>query len=950
MNHSPENVSLLETWLANEISPDLLLIPLSDDAATEVVAHLKREADRYWSIDPNVSLEYAERIIAVGGARSDRSQEALGLMARGDALKFLGNLQEAWAMLEQAGALYQAAGHQVGWARTRIGRLWLGLRLNRVPETLVDVEDARRIFSAYGEQEMVIRLEINTAYVYTQLGDQQQALQLYESALSTAKVLGEAGQPHLGMLYMNIGFVYGALGNYLEALAYYERARSIYLTRNETRNIVTIELNIAYIAQAQGHYRLALRLLHGLLERGVAQFPLEEESVKRDLAECYLNLNRYSEARDLAQQVMDEYRNLHASYDTAKTLLHLATAEAELRNFAAAQLALDEAAPIFSSLGAITWTMTAKLWQGQIALRQGDLDTAHREAQAAASYFESQGQKIHYAAACIVIGQVAMSQGDPDSAFLRGMLALRVAQVCKVPTLRYTAYLLLGRIAENRASFARAIRCYRAAAATVNRVQRGLTITLRAGFLEDKSDAWREMIGLYLRFGQPNCAFDALEQAKSQIILGYMANREQFRWAQEEPTSRALIDELNHLRAEHQVFYSLAYHPPRELDRSEAVLPEDALAEVLKRERRMRTITEQLYLLTNASNSAHSSAIPLLSEIQSSITDHTLVIEFYNDGDYLWAFVISNQTCDAKRLPMRVDVLNQLLAQLRSNISTALRFDSPSASDKLTFLAQRILQRLYSLLLEPLNLQQYGLRRLTIVPYGALHYLPFHLLFDGTAYLIECFEVVVMPAASLVIRPELKRDRGALILSHSWDGRLAHTQTEAQIVQNLFGGTHLAEGAASRVVLQMKPTQILHIAAHGQHRPDQPDLSYLELADGQLYVDDLLQQDLSYELVTLSACETGRANVAADEELIGIGRGLLYAGAGALIVSLWHVTDSSTVTFMERLYANLRAGSSKAAALREAQLSFLKQNRQLHPALWGAFQLIGDARPLSRVS
>jgi len=118
-------------------------------------------------------------------------------------------------------------------------------------------------------------------------------------------------------------------------------------------------------------------------------------------------------------------------------------------------------------------------------------------------------------------------------------------------------------------------------------------------------------------------------------------------------------------------------------------------------------------------------------------------------------------------------------------------------------------------------------------------------------------------------------------------------------------------------------------------------------ADGQLYADDLLQQDLSYELVTLSACETGRANVAADEELIGIGRGFLYAGAGTLILSLWRVADFSTAGLMQHMYQALRAGASKAAALRAAQQAMLVQNRQLHPAFWGAFQLIGDARPLS---
>lgn len=168
------------------------------------------------------------------------------------------------------------------------------------------------------------------------------------------------------------------------------------------------------------------------------------------------------------------------------------------------------------------------------------------------------------------------------------------------------------------------------------------------------------------------------------------------------------------------------------------------------------------------------------------------------------------------------------------------------------------------------------------------------------------------------------------------------------MVHRFFGGMIYADETAERRVLKASPTQILHFATHGQHRLDQPDLSYLQLADGQLYTDDLLQEDLSYELVTLSACETGRANVLASDELIGLGRGFLYAGAGALLVSLWRVADDSTMGFMERMYGALRSGASKAAAIRDAQKSILAENRQTHPAYWGAFQLIGDASPLSK--
>ena len=105
---------------------------------------------------------------------------------------------------------------------------------------------------------------------------------------------------------------------------------------------------------------------------------------------------------------------------------------------------------------------------------------------------------------------------------------------------------------------------------------------------------------------------------------------------------------------------------------------------------------------------------------------------------------------------------------------------------------------------------------------------------------------------------------------------------------------------------------------------------------------------MSYELVTLSACETGRSNVAAGDELIGLGRGFLYAGAGALLVSLWQVADTSTLNFMECMYRALQQGASKSAAIRQAQHIMLHEDRSLHPAFWGAFQLIGNDSPLSR--
>jgi CHAT domain-containing protein len=940
----------IEQFSQDNVPPELLAEPLPDAVSAAVVEHLKSEADRYWYIDPNRSLELADRIIAIAERRQDLRQRALGTMARGDALKFLGRVQDAWETLEQAGSLSQLAGDEVGWARTRIGRLDLGVKLNRVAEVLADTERAREIFIRRNERERLLRLDLALAVVHGMQGsDEKLVLELLRSALAIAEELGETGQQYLGVLYMNIGNVYETLGDFAQALAHYQHAVRVCQARGEAKNALVLELNIANIAKDQGHYRHALSLLHGILERHIEQFPVEHLSVKRDMADCYLHLNRYLDARDLAREVIAGYLETGAVYERALSTLYLGTAEAELGNDPAALSALREANQAFDSLGASAWSATTRLKRSRLALRQGDARTALEEAAAAAGIFNADGQLVNYAESSVLQGRAWFALNELGAAEQAARHALSIAHRYGVPPLKYSAHLLLGRTAEAKGSMPRAIRHYQAASATVERVQRQLTITLRPGFLEDKEEALHALLAIYLREGRAADAFDTLERAKSQVLLGYLVNREALHWATQETRSRALIEELQKLRAEHEWFYHLAHDPPRDMDNPSAITPQQALAEVAARERRMRSITEQLYI--QGGDGQQAGGIPTASPqtIQGAVKDDSLMIEFYNDGTRLWAFTLDGRRIDIHELPITVGMLSQLLAQLQANLEAASQLDSQSSQARLlTSLAQRILQRLYSGLLAPLDLEQYGRTRLVIVPYGRLHYLPFQLLHDGSKYLVEQYEVIVLPAAGLAAQPGPRREPGALILAYSLEGRLPHTLLEAQMVQGLCGGHLFTEQAADRSVLQTKPVQILHIAAHGEHRLDQPDLSYLQLADGQLYADDVLQQDLSYELVTLSACETGRANLAAGDQLIGLGRRFLYAGAGALLVSLWRVQDASTLHLMEHFYANLFSGASKSAALREAQISMIAEDRDLHPAFWGAFQLIGNIDPLSK--
>ncbi|MBA2735603.1 MAG: CHAT domain-containing protein, partial [Pyrinomonadaceae bacterium] len=132
---------------------------------------------------------------------------------------------------------------------------------------------------------------------------------------------------------------------------------------------------------------------------------------------------------------------------------------------------------------------------------------------------------------------------------------------------------------------------------------------------------------------------------------------------------------------------------------------------------------------------------------------------------------------------------------------------------------------------------------------------------------------------------------------------------------------------------------VLHLACHGQFRAENPLFSSLHLADGWITVRDICSQKLQADLVTLSACETGLNKIFAGDEILGLARGFLSAGANSLVLSLWTVSDEATTELMKDFYENLQRGASVSASLRLAQVNFIKRNS--HPYFWSPFALIG---------
>ena len=195
--------------------------------------------------------------------------------------------------------------------------------------------------------------------------------------------------------------------------------------------------------------------------------------------------------------------------------------------------------------------------------------------------------------------------------------------------------------------------------------------------------------------------------------------------------------------------------------------------------------------------------------------------------------------------------------------------------------------------------------------------------------------------------------------------RLLATHQEAAAIRRAGPpGTVVREGfAATRECVldgSLRRFRYVHFATHSLIDLVHPDLSGMVLSlvdehgrpsDGFLRLYEIYDLDLQAELVVLSGCESGLGKPVAGEGLVGLSWGFLHAGSQGVLVSLWNVLDGSTAELMSRFYEALFHGHvTIPAALRQAQLSMLRDERWRAPYHWAGFVLAGDCVTGARTS
>jgi tetratricopeptide (TPR) repeat protein len=314
----------------------------------------------------------------------------------------------------------------------------------------------------------------------------------------------------------------------------------------------------------------------------------------------------------------------------------------------------------------------------------------------------------------------------------------------------------------------------------------------------------------------------------------------------------------------------------------------------------------------------------LLPGLAAQLGERTLVELVDADGD-LYAVVVHGGRFRLRQLGRTAEAAAELEALRFALRRVVHRHGQPAARAAASSAARLAAERLDRAIVAPV-LGWLGTGEMVVVPVGALHATPWALLPSCRGR-----PVTVAPSASTwlaaAIRSSEQVPAGRRSVLVAGPG-LPHAETEVRHLAGLLATAgslapaDLIVGSAARVdsvLAALDGAGLVHLAAHGMFRADNPMFSHLRLADGPLTVYDLERLARPPITVVMSACDSGLSAVQPGEELMGLAAALLGLGTVSVLGSVLPAQDEAALALMTDLHRRLSAGSGLAAALAAAQ-------------------------------
>ena len=910
------------------------------------VAHLTSIVPKLVRTDRDHAMAAAELAMAIARQLREPEAAAQAERAMANALHAFGRNAEAVIHHRKAARIFRSTGNAEQLARTLSSSIQPLILQGRYKAASAAADEARAIFAARGDQWRRARVELNAGNIFDRQDRFHEALQCYRRAYRYLKQAPDKDPEAVAIVLHNMMVAYVSLNDLGRAESTYQEARRSALHHGMHALAGQADYNIAWLYYLRGNYARAISMLRESRE----EFRAHRDSYHLalchlDLSEVYLELNLGPEAAETAEQAEQSFGQLGMAYERAKALTNFAIAQARQGRASDALQRFAKARGLFQKEKNRVLPSLVDLYRAVVLCGEERNSEARSLCVSALRVFRQFRITNKVAIAQLLLARIDLRRGNLTLARQECSQAMKAAVRLESPVLSCEAQAVKGEIEETCGKPRLAHRSYSRAGNYLEQLRDSICgEELKISFMKDRVGIYEALVALELDWpsaATPAQVFAHIQQAKSRSLLDVLSNSHaasEFGSAvQGEPATRVrqLREELN------WYFHKIEASSLKGAAREEV---DKLRAESHRRERELLSLLRE-HGSYRDTEGAPQAAGPLdADQIRSILPADTVLLEYFQARDQIIVALLDRSRLDVipltkfSSISTALDLLQFQLSKMRLGAKYLRSFNNT-----LLQATQAHLELLYCELVAPLVSRMRG-RHLVFAPHGRLHQLPFHALSNGTGYLLDEFTISYAPSASVYAycQRQTRLNKGSSLVMGIPDVRAPFVADEVETVTRSVPNPALFAGvdATADVLRQMGPgRRYIHIATHGSFRRDNPMFSAIRLGDSYLTLLDLYQLKLSAELVTLSGCSTALNVVAAGDELLGLARGLIHAGAESSLLTLWDVQDRSTACFMAYFYRNIANGLEKPEALQCAMQELRLQYP--HPYYWAPFIMIG---------
>lgn len=875
--------------------------PLPAIGAGSAARTLAREAVRLASPEPERAEELGRQAEDLALKDQDWAVVSTARRARGVAALQLRKLDLAVTTLRRAVAAAKRDGSTAlaGEAQTSLAS---ALVLRGQPELgFVEIESALASLSGLA----AARARTQRAAMLQELGRVDEALEDLRVALPVLRRAQDVQWENRALSNRSLLLV--GRRQFAAAEDDLRRARTLCEEHGLTVSGAYVEQNLGCLFAARGEVPQALSHFDAAGQLYAAH-GMEVGSLLVDQAKVLLSVRLVTEARAAAEGAVVVFASQHRKVHLPEAQLMVSTAALLAGDRGAAVVAARAAAQAFGRLGRSEWRTLARYaqLQAQLGVLVGDEVDEPAEAGAPtrvtpdqlrrmADDLQQAGWVVPALEATIVAGRLATARGRPEEArrdFERAAGARRLGPA----DVRVRAWLGLAMLREQEGSRRGAKSALRAGLRIVEEYRATLGATeLRAHVSVHRGAIARMGTRLALEDGNPAAVHWWGERGRASADPPRPLRP---------PTDPGLAADLEDLRT-----------TMSEIEEARGALAPttDLVARQVRLEHHIRDRTRT----SDAEAGRTFAEPPALDELAARLGDAAL-IEFVSLGHALHALTLVDGRARLHVLGSDQEVL---LASQHLTFALQRLAENATLPRQLRAAEQirvRAASTLASALLEPMAHVLHD-RPLVIVPVGWLQSVPWSVLEPCAGRAIT-----VAPSAALWLAAHRRRPSSDRVVAISGPA-LDEAAAEARDIAALYPGSLAltgSEATAAATSAALQGARLVHIAAHGHLRSDNPLFSSLRLWDGPFTVYDIEQLGTSPHHVSLAACSTAVSHVTAGQEILGLAAALLAQQTASLVAPVVPIPDAETRRVMTVYHRHLRESASPAAALAAAQVDF----------------------------